>query len=108
MLRRGFNLGLALCAALLASNAGAAGTFEGAGKVTSVDVGKNLVLLEEQLYSLPNTTALNGTPVIYQLRPGSQIGFSGRVAAPYFVIDSVYIYPEQLQQPHESLLGSPK
>lgn len=115
MLRSRFNLGLALSAALLACSVSAAETFEGIGEVIAVDVGKNLIQLDEQVYSLPNSTEVNQAPAIFQLQPGSQIGFSGRTAAPYFVINSVFIYPESTQQlnesgqrPYKSLLGSPQ
>lgn len=115
MLGGRFNMGLALSAALLACSVSAAETFEGIGEVIAVDVAKNLIQLDEQVYSLPNSTMANQTPAIFQLLPGRQIGFSGRTAAPYNIINSVFIYPESAQQSNEPgqrsyppLLGLPK
>lgn len=115
MLRGRFNLWLALSAALLTYGVNAAETFESIGEVVAVDVAKNIIQVDEQLYSLPNSTLANQTPAIFQLQPGTQIGFSGRTATPYFIINSVFIYPKSAQQsddpeqkPHRPLLRLPK
>lgn len=70
--------------------------FEGVGEISEVRLGENLIEVNEQLYSLPMSTLLDGRAAIVQLQPGYQIGFSGAVGSPYSVIKSVYLYPESV------------
>lgn len=74
-----------------------AATFEAVGTISDVQLGRNLVVVDRQAYSLPNKTLLSGTPAILQLKPGDLIGFSGTEASPYPVIDSLYLYPESVR-----------
>ncbi|WP_312929347.1 PilY2 family type 4a fimbrial biogenesis protein [Stutzerimonas nitrititolerans] len=85
----------ALPLALLMSTTNAA-TFEAVGTIGDVQLGRNLIVVDEITYSLPNQTAINGTPAILQLEPGYLIGFSGTEASPYPIIDSLYLYPESV------------
>ncbi|EXF46422.1 type 4 fimbrial biogenesis protein PilY2 [Pseudomonas sp. BAY1663] len=72
-------------------------TFEASGTISDVQLGNNLIVVEKTTYSLPNKTALNGTPAILQLQPGYLIGFSGTEASPHSIIDSIYLYPESVR-----------
>ncbi|CAM5263867.1 Pilus assembly protein PilY OS=Stutzerimonas stutzeri OX=316 GN=UF78_03755 PE=4 SV=1 [Stutzerimonas stutzeri] len=74
-----------------------AGGFEGNGEIAKVELLKNQIEVDEQTYSLPHSTQLDGSPAIFQLKPGCQIGFSGRLASPHNIIDSVYLYPESVK-----------
>lgn len=88
-----------LAALSMALFAGAvhAATFEAVGTISDVQLGRNLVIVEETTYSLPNKTELNGTPAILQLKPGYLLGFSGTEASPHSIIDSLYLYPESVR-----------
>ncbi len=87
---------ITLFAVLFAGQA-IAGGFEGNGEVVEVELLKNQIEIDEQTYRLPNSTQLSGSPAILQLKPGYQIGFSGRLASPHNIIDSVYLYPESVK-----------
>lgn len=84
-----------ITAAIFAGAASAQG-FEGVGEVDEILVGESLVEVNEQWYSLPMSTLLEGRAAIVQLQPGYQIGFSGSTGSPYSVIKSVYLYPESV------------
>lgn len=91
-----FHKSIMLVAALLAGQA-VAGGFEGNGEISLVELLKNQIEVDEQTYNLPHSTHLSGSPAILQLKPGYQIGFSGRLASPYNIIDSIYLYPESVK-----------
>ena len=74
-----------------------AATFEAVGTIDDVRLGHNLVVVETTTYALPNTTVINGMPVILQLKPGYLIGFSGTEASPHSIIESVYLYPDSVR-----------
>lgn len=86
----------ALSLFLLSSLAQAA-TFEAVGVIEDVRLGKNVVIVEQSIYTLPNQTVINGAPAILQLKPGYLIGFSGSEASPHPIIESVYLYPESVR-----------
>ncbi|MCW3147090.1 PilY2 family type 4a fimbrial biogenesis protein [Stutzerimonas stutzeri] len=87
---------IALSAGLLAGTAHSA-SFEGVGSIDDVQLGRNLIVVQEVIYALPNNTMLNGTPAILQLKPGYLIGFSGIEASPHSIIESIYLYPETVR-----------
>jgi len=84
---------------LLFSSAVQAQTFEASGVVTKVFAERSLIQVEEQVYTLPNrvTESLNpgAGPVIFQLRTGTVINFSGTAGGRYPLIESMAI----LRQP---------
>ncbi|MBD3734944.1 PilY2 family type 4a fimbrial biogenesis protein [Stutzerimonas balearica] len=74
-----------------------AATFEAVGTISDVQLGRNLIVVDRQAYSLPNKTLLGGSPAILQLKPGYLVGFSGTEASPHSIIDSLYLYPESVR-----------
>ncbi|MCO3058639.1 hypothetical protein FA246_20740, partial [Pseudomonas aeruginosa] len=64
-------------------------TFEGAGVVLEVQVEKNLVDIDHSFYRLPNSTAQNGMPSLFQVKPGSVVSYSGVVSQPLSTITSL-------------------
>lgn len=68
--------------------------FEGTGVVEAVDIGRNLVTIDETILTVPKDLFWQGKPAIQQLAPGQRVGLSGPDGSPYPVIESIYIYPE--------------
>ncbi|ABR82936.1 TPA: type 4a fimbrial biogenesis protein PilY2 [Pseudomonas aeruginosa] len=73
-------------------------TFEGAGVVLEVQVEKNLVDIDHSFYRLPNSTAQNGMPSLFQVKPGSVVSYSGVVSQPLSTITSIYIHRQMSEQ----------
>ncbi|GEM_PF-3401452 len=83
-------LTLGLGAALQGGNA-LAQTFEQVGVVQDVIVEKNIVVVDGTRYKLPNSLQENGSPVLFQLKQGQVVNFSGTVEKPESVIESLTI-----------------
>ncbi len=78
-------------------------TFEDIGPVQSVQLGNNLIGVNDTFYKLPNTVQVEGAAAILKLKPGYLIGFSGTREAPYNRIDSLYLYPESVIEVEQNL-----
>lgn len=71
-------------------------TFEDIGTVQSVQLGANVIDVNDVFYSLPHSVQIEGTAAILKLKPDYLVGFSGILATPYNRIDSLYLYPESV------------
>lgn len=80
-----------------------ANTFEDIGTVQSVQLGSNIVSINDIFYSLPNRVQLDGAAAILKLKPGYLVGFSGSLAAPNNIIESLYIYPDSVREVEQGL-----
>ncbi|HAB91137.1 PilY2 family type 4a fimbrial biogenesis protein [Denitrificimonas caeni] len=78
-------------------------TFEDIGIVQSVQLGKNVINVNETLYSLPNTVQIEDVSAILKLKPGYLVGFSGIVGTPYNRINSLYLYPQSVTEVEQNL-----
>lgn len=78
-------------------------TFEEVGIVQSVQLGNNVIAVNDALYHLPNSVLLNGTAAILTLKPGYLVAFSGTLATPYKQIDTLYLYPESVIEAEQNL-----
>lgn len=78
-------------------------TFEDIGTVQSVQLGNNVIGVNDTFYSLPNSVEVDGTAAILKLKPGYLVGFSGTLATPYHRIDSLYLYPESVIEVEQNL-----
>lgn len=78
-------------------------TFEDIGTVQSVQLGNNVIGVNDTFYSLPNSVQDEGVAVILKLKPGHLVGFSGTVATPYNRIDSLYLYPKSVLEVEQNL-----
>lgn len=96
MCAKHFTKAATLFSALLTGQAIAIG-FEGNGEIAAVDLLNNQIEVDEQIYRLPHSTQIGGSPAILQLKPGYQIGFSGRLANPHSIIESIYPYPKSIK-----------
>lgn len=83
-----------------------ANTFEDIGTVQSVQLGNNVIGVNDTFYHLPNTVQVDGASAILKLKPGYLVGFSGTLAAPYNRIDSMYLYPESVIEVEQNLKNS--
>ncbi|QEY59449.1 hypothetical protein FXF61_09890 [Pseudomonas sp. C27(2019)] len=81
-------------------------TFEDIGAVQSVQLGNNVIVVNDTSYHLPNTVQVEGAAAILKLKPGYLVGFSGTLAAPYNRIDSLYLYPESVIEAEQNLKNS--
>lgn len=81
-------------------------TFEEIGTVQSVELGTNLIGVNDVFYSLPNSVQVDGAGAILKLKPGYLVGFSGTAGAPYKRIDSLYLYPESVIEVEQNLKNS--
>lgn len=93
---------MALSAASFMASA-QANTFEEVGIVQSVQLGTNVISVNDVFYYLPNSVLMDDTAAIFKLKPGYLIGFSGVVASPYNQIDSLYLYPESVIEAEQNL-----
>lgn len=80
-----------------------ANTFEEIGTVQSVQLGNNVIGVNDTFYSLPNSVEVDGTAAILKLKPGYLVGFSGTLSTPYNRIDSLYLYPESVREVEQNL-----
>ncbi len=80
-----------------------ANTFEEIGTVQSVELGTNLIGVNDTFYKLPNAVQADGASAILQLKPGYLVGFSGTRETPYNLIDSLYLYPESVLEVEQNL-----
>lgn len=80
-----------------------ANTFEDIGTVQSVELGNNVIGVNDTFYSLPNNVEVDGVAAILKLKPGYLVGFSGVLATPYNRIDSLYLYPESVIEVERNL-----
>lgn len=80
-----------------------ANTFEEIGTVQSVELGTNLIGVNDTFYKLPNAVQADGASAILQLKPGYLVGFSGTRKTPYNLIDSLYLYPESVIEVEQNL-----
>lgn len=78
-------------------------TFEDIGTVQSVQLGTNLIGVNDTFYKLPNAVQVDGASAILQLKPGYLVGFSGTRETPYNLIDSLYLYPESVIEVEQNL-----
>ena len=78
-------------------------TFEEIGTVQSVQLGTNLIGVNDTFYKLPNAVQVDGASAILQLKPGYLVGFSGTRESPYNLIDSLYLYPESVIEVEQNL-----
>lgn len=81
-------------------------TFEDIGTVQSVQLGTNVIGVNDTFYSLPNSVQDDGASAILKLKPGYLIGFSGTRGTPYNLIDSLYLYPESVIEVEQNLKSS--
>lgn len=81
-------------------------TFEDIGTVQSVQLGNNVIVVNDTSYHLPNTVQVEGAAAILKLKPGYLVGFSGTLATPYNSIDSLYLYPESVIETEQNLKNS--
>lgn len=90
---------LALSTGLFLAVAQAA-TFEEVGVIESIDMGRNLIKVNNQFYHLPSSVRLNnGGEAMLRVQPGYLVGFSGEQKR----ISSLYIYPESEAEAEENL-----
>ena len=89
------SVAVALSAASFMANA-QVNTFEDIGTVQSVQLGTNLIGVNDTFYKLPNAVQVDGASAILQLKPGYLVGFSGTGETPYNLIDSLYLYLESV------------
>lgn len=82
------------------ATAGQAQTFEGSGLIQNIDLDRNIIQVGDERYQLPNSTQLDGSPALPQLREGQTANFSGTDASPLPVIESIYVYPDMPQGRH--------
>lgn len=83
---------LFILAGLLASPVLLAATFEEVGHIQEVSVEKNTVIVNDKKYLLANSVLSGNLPVIFSLKPGALINFSGDTGSPNNIIKSVYIH----------------
>lgn len=69
-----------------------AATFEEVGHIQEVSVEKNTITVNDKKYSLANSVLSGNSPVIFSLKPGALINFSGDTGSPNNIIKSVYIH----------------
>lgn len=69
-----------------------AATFEDVGHIQEVSVEKNTITVADKKYSLANSVLSGNSPVIFSLKPGALINFSGDTGTPNNIIKSVYIH----------------
>ncbi len=81
-------------------------TFEDIGTVQSVQLGNNVIGVNDTFYSLPNSVQVDGASAILKLKPGYLIGFSGTRGTPYNLIDSLYLYPKSVREVDQNLKNS--
>lgn len=79
------------CGVALHMGSALAETFEEVGIVQDVLVEKNIVLVDGKRYKLPNSLQENGSPILFQLKPGQVVNFSGTVDRPEPVVESMTI-----------------
>jgi len=91
------SVAVALSAASFTASA-QANTFEDIGTVQSVQLGNNIIGVNDTFYSLPNSVDVDGVAAILKLKPGYLVGFSGTLGTPYNRIDSLYLYPESVRE----------
>lgn len=97
-----FSVALALSAISFVVNAEVS-SFEDLGVVQSVQLGNNLIGVNDLFYSLPNNVVIDEGAAILALKPGYLIGFSGSRTAPYNRIDSLYLFPESVINAEQNL-----
>lgn len=97
-----FSVAVALSAASFIANA-QVDTFENVGTVQSVQLGNNVIGVNDTFYSLPNSVEVDGAAAILKLKPGYLVGFSGTLATPYNRIDSLYLYPDSVEEVERNL-----
>lgn len=79
-------------------------TFENIGVIAEVTLGSNLIKVDSELFYLPSSVVVEGgKEAILTVQPGYLVGFSGRLARPHARIDSLFVYPESIQQAEENL-----
>lgn len=78
-------------------------TFEEAGMVENIDLGQNLIRVNEHNFYLPSSVHLHdGKVAIFQLKPGYVVSFDGDLARPYNRINSLYIHTLSIQEAEEN------
>lgn len=87
---------LALFIYTVAANASAAESFESAGFIEEVLLATNIITINKQRYHLSNTVKQDGTPVIFQLKSGSFVTFSGTATPPEWTIKTLHVYPPEI------------
>lgn len=97
-----FSVAVALSAASFMANA-QVDTFEDVGTVQSVQLGNNVIGVNDTFYSLPNSVEIDGAAAILKLKPGYLVGFSGALATPYNRIESLYLYPDSVEEIERNL-----
>lgn len=97
-----FSVAVALSAASFIANA-QVDTFENVGTVQSVQLGNNVIGVNDTFYSLPNSVEVDGAAAILKLKQGYLVGFSGTLATPYNRIDSLYLYPDSVEEVERNL-----
>lgn len=87
---------------LIASSFSHAEGFEGTGLVEEIELSKGLITVAEEIFYLPNSILVDGSPAIFQLQRGYQVNFSGKLGGRYPVIQSIYIDPESVLRAQRS------
>ena len=100
-----FSVAVALSAASFMASA-QVNTFEDIGSIQSVQLGNNVIGINDTFYSLPNSVQIDGVAAILKLKPGYLMGFSGTLAAPYNRIESLYVYPDSVKEVERNLKNS--
>ena len=101
-----FSVAVALSATSFIANA-QVDTFEDVGTIQSVQLGTNVIGVNDTFYSLPNSVEVEGVSAILKLKPGYLVGFSGTLSMPYNRIDSLYLYPESVIEVEQNLKNFP-
>lgn len=99
----------ALALTLSSFTAAQAATFEDAGTVQQVMVERSLIEVNDKLYSLPSTVTAgqnaSSGPIIFQLRRGTVVGFSGHDASlEHPLINSMVIHRQPTPEEELELL----
>lgn len=87
---------ITLLISVIAANASAAESFENAGFIEEVFLSTNIITVNKQQYHLSNTIMQDGTPVIFQLKSGSFVTFSGIAESPDWTIKTLHVYPPEI------------
>ncbi len=78
-------------------------SFEDLGVVQSVQLGNNLIGVNDMFYSLPNNVLIDDSAAILVLKSGYLVGFSGSRATPYNRIDSLHLFPDSVINAEQNL-----
>lgn len=75
----------------------AASTFENNGIIIEVRMGSNEIVIDEQIYHLPNTVTIDNISAILILEPGDFVSFSGITGASNYIIENIHRYNQEAE-----------